>query len=98
MRGLIEGINKNFESRIRLGIMSALMVNDSLDFNSLKELLKVTDGNLASHIKALEKNEYISVDKQFIGKKPNTTYSATQYGKIEFSNHLDALEKLIKGS
>jgi len=98
MQGLIEGINKNFESRIRLGIMSALMVNDSLDFNSLKELLKVTDGNLASHIKALEKNEYISVDKQFIGKKPNTTYSATQYGKIEFANHLDALEKLIKGS
>ncbi len=98
MQGLIEGLNKNFESRIRLGIMSALMVNDSLDFNTLKELLKVTDGNLASHIKALEKNDYISVDKKFIGKKPNTTYSATQFGKIEFSNHLGALEKLIKGS
>ena len=84
MQGLIEGLNKNFESRIRLGIMSALMVNDSLDFNTLKELLKVTDGNLASHIKALEKNEYISVNKQFIGKKPNTTYAATQFGKIEF--------------
>ncbi len=98
MQGLIEGINKNFESRIRLGIMSALIVNDSLDFNTLKELLKVTDGNLASHIKALEKNKYITVNKQFIGKKPNTTYSATQYGKMEFSNHLNALEKLIKGS
>ncbi len=97
MQGLIEGLNKNFESRIRLGIMSALMVNEFLDFNALKELLKVTDGNLASHLKALEKNEYIQVNKQFIGKKPNTTYLATPLGKNEFSAHLDALEKLIKG-
>jgi len=97
MQGIIEGLNKNFESRIRLGIMSALMVNDSLEFNALKELLKVTDGNLASHIKALEKNEYIQVSKQFVGKKPNTTYSITLLGKKEFSEHIGALEKLIKG-
>ncbi len=97
MQGLIEGLNKNFESRIRLGIMSALMVNDSLDFNALKELLNVTDGNLASHTKALEKNEYISVYKKFIGKKPNTTYSITAIGKKEFTEHINALEKLIKG-
>ncbi|TLX76603.1 transcriptional regulator [Labilibacter sediminis] len=97
MRGLIEGLNKNFESRIRLGIMSALMVNDKLDFNALKELLDVTDGNLASHLKALEKHEYIDVTKRFIGKKPNTTYTATKLGKQMFSKHLNALEKLIKG-
>ncbi len=97
MQGLIEGLNKNFESRIRLGIMSALMVNESLDFNTLKELLKVTDGNLASHTKALEKNEYITVNKQFIGKKPNTTYSVTPLGIKEFTGHINALEKLIKG-
>ncbi len=97
MQGLIEGLNKNFESRIRLGIMSALMVNESLDFNTLKELLKVTDGNLASHTKALEKKEYITINKQFIGKKPNTTYSITSLGKKEFTEHVNALEKLING-
>ena len=72
--------------------MSALMVNDSLDFNTLKDLLGVTDGNLASHLKALEKVEYIDVQKQFVGRKPNTQYAATQQGKKAFSAHLDALE------
>lgn len=77
--------------------MSVLAVNDSVDFNTLKELLNVTDGNLASHITALEKIKYIEVHKQFVGKKPNTTYSITRDGKKAFSEHLDALEKLIKG-
>ncbi|MCI5054661.1 MAG: transcriptional regulator [Flavobacteriales bacterium] len=94
---MIEGLNKLFESRVRLGVMSILMVNDSIDFNSLKELLNVTDGNLASHISALEKNELIIVNKQFVGKKPKTTYEATSKGKKLFQEHLDALEKLIKG-
>ena len=76
--------------------MSALMVNDSLDFNTLKDLLGVTDGNLASHLKALEKVEYIDVQKQFIGRKPNTQYAATQQGKKAFGAHLDALEALLK--
>ncbi len=53
--------------------MSVLMVNDRYDFNSLKELLDTTDGNLASHLKALEKEEYIVVHKAFLGRKPNTT-------------------------
>ena len=72
------------------------MVNDFADFNMLKELLDITDGNLASHVKALEKEEYIKIEKQFIGKKPNTKYSATTIGKLEFKKHIDALEKLIK--
>ena len=72
------------------------MVNESADFNRLKELLEVTDGNLASHLKALEKEEYILVEKQFIGRKPNTKYSATQLGKKEFRKHIEALEKIIK--
>jgi DNA-binding MarR family transcriptional regulator len=93
----IDGIQKAFESRIRLGIMSALVVNDSMDFNALKELLEVTDGNLASHLTALEKLEYLQVQKRFVGKKPNTMYSATAEGKKAFQEHLDALEKLIKG-
>ena len=77
--------------------MSALAVNDALDFNALKEYLDVTDGNLASHLKALEKEEFISVEKSFVGRKPNTTYAATKLGKKAFSDHLTALEKLIKG-
>jgi len=97
MKTIIEGLNKNFENRIRLGIMSALMVNDTLDFNSLKDLLGVTDGNLASHLKALEKHELILVSKQFIGRKPNTTYSASELGRINFKKHLAALEQLLGG-
>jgi DNA-binding MarR family transcriptional regulator len=92
---IIDNINKVFDHRIRLGIMSVLMVNDYADFNMLKELLGATDGNLASHTKALEKEEYIKVEKQFIGRKPNTRYSATKLGKMEFKKHIDALEKLI---
>lgn len=75
--------------------MSALVVNDSVDFSTLKELLGVTDGNLASHLKSLEKEEYISIEKQFIGRKPNTKYSVTKLGKLEFKKHINALEKLI---
>lgn len=96
MKNYIEHINKAFESRIRLGIMSILMVNDSVDFATLKEMLDITDGNLASHISALEKLEYVLVNKQFIGKKPNTTYAATVLGKTAFMEHLSALESLIK--
>lgn len=76
--------------------MSILMVNDKVEFSSLKEMLDITDGNLASHISALERSEYIEVQKQFIGKKPNTTYSVTRAGKKAFNEHLDALEKLLK--
>ena len=86
-----------FDSRIRLGIMSALMVNEEVNFNELKELLNITDGNLASHIKALEENGAIKVHKGFIGKKTNTTYIITELGKQSFKAHLDALEKMIKG-
>jgi DNA-binding MarR family transcriptional regulator len=93
---VIGELNKAFESRVRLGIMSILMVNDSVDFLTLKEMLQVTDGNIASHITALEKLHYIEVKKQFIGKKPNTSYSVTKAGKQAFAEHLDALEKLIK--
>jgi DNA-binding HxlR family transcriptional regulator len=96
MKDLISNINKVFESRVRLGIMSVLMVNETYDFNSLKDTLKVTDGNLASHLKALEEKGMIKVNKQFIGRKPNTSYSATDIGIAEFRHHLKALENLIK--
>jgi DNA-binding MarR family transcriptional regulator len=95
LKNIIQNINKAFDHRIRLGIMSVLMVNDAVDFNGLKELLGVTDGNLASHTKALESEEYILIEKQFIGKKPNTKYKATKSGRKAFADHIDALEKLI---
>jgi DNA-binding transcriptional ArsR family regulator len=88
--------DKAFENRVRLQIMSVLVANESYDFNSLKELLEVTDGNLASHLKALEKDEYITVNKTFLGRKPNTRYQASTNGKEAFKKHLKALENLIK--
>ena len=96
MKDLLNNFHKAFESKVRLGIMSALMVNDSLDFNSLKDLLEVTDGNLASHLKALEKVSFIEVEKQFIGRKPNTKYIASTIGRTAFNDHLNALERLLK--
>ena len=80
MKGIITNLNKAFENRIRLGIMSILMVNIDVDFKAMKELLNVSDGNLASHTAALEKAEYILITKRFVGKKPNTTYSITENG------------------
>jgi DNA-binding MarR family transcriptional regulator len=91
-------LDKAFENRLRLQIMSVLVANQRYDFNSLKELLAVTDGNLASHLKGLEKEEYILVNKSFLGRKPNTNYEATTKGKKAFADHLDALEQLIKSS
>jgi DNA-binding MarR family transcriptional regulator len=96
MKNPIENLNKIFDSRIRLGIMSALMVNAEVNFNDLKELIDVTDGNLASHIKTLEENGFIKVQKGFIGRKTNTTYSVTKAGEKAFKQHLDALEQMIK--
>lgn len=97
MKKIIKNLNKAFESRIRLGIMSTLVVNDQMDFNSLKELLEASDGNLASHLKALEKLEFIKVHKSFIDRKPNTKYKSTAKGRKAFNQHLDALEELLKG-
>ncbi|MDE5423026.1 transcriptional regulator [Ancylomarina sp. DW003] len=96
MKEILKNLNKAFENKVRLGIMSALLVNDYLDFNTLKDLLDVTDGNLASHLKSLEKNGYIKFTKEFIGRKPNTKYSACDEGKIAFSKHIKAIEQLLK--
>jgi DNA-binding HxlR family transcriptional regulator len=96
MKNPIENLNKIFDSRIRLGIMSAVMVNEAVNFNELKELINVTDGNLASHLKTLEESSFIKVKKGFIGRKTNTTYSVTKAGEKAFKSHLDALEEMIR--
>lgn len=96
MKNPIEHLNKIFDSRIRLGIMSAVLVNNEVSFNDLKELIQVTDGNLASHLKTLEEAAYIKVNKGFIGRKKNTTYAVTKSGEKAFKHHLEALEKMIR--
>lgn len=90
-----DDLHKAFENRVRLGIMSSLATNDKLDFTSLKEFLDVTDGNLATHIKKLEKEGFIGVEKSFIDRKPNTKYYMTAEGKKAFDNHIRVLEKII---
>ena len=97
MKNPITGLNKVFESRIRLGIMSVLMVNEEVNFNDLKQLLEVTDGNLATHLLSLEEHAFIKVHKGFIGRKTNTTYSVTKTGEKVFGEHITALESMIKG-
>jgi hypothetical protein len=94
--GIIDKLNKDFESRVRLGIMSILMVNDWVDFTEMKTLLNITDGNLASHSSALEKSAYIEIKKEFVGKKPKTSYRVTNLGRASFVSHLNSLEKLFK--
>ena len=95
MKEIITHLQKAFDHRIRLGVMSMLMVNDWVDFTTLRDNLEVSDGNLASHLKALEKTGYIELRKQFIGRRPNTSYRASEKGRTAFLEHLSYLEKII---
>jgi DNA-binding MarR family transcriptional regulator len=97
MKNPITGLNKIFESRIRLGVMSILVVNEEVNFNDLKQMLEVTDGNLATHLVNLEENGFIKVHKGFVGKKTNTTYAVTKSGEKAFTDHIAALETMIRG-
>jgi DNA-binding MarR family transcriptional regulator len=93
----ISGLNKLFDNRIRLGVMGILVVNEEISFNDLKQMLEVTDGNLATHMQTLEESGFLKVHKGFIGRKTNTTYSITRAGEKAFRDHIDGLEKMIKG-
>ncbi len=97
MKYAIHTLTKAFDHRVRLGVMAVLLANESMSFNDLKDSLELTDGNLASHVAALEKAGYVVVSNQFVGKKPNTTYTASPEGKLAFQEHLAALEKLLRG-
>lgn len=90
------GISKIFDNKVRLGIMSILAVNEWVDFKTFKEMLNLSDGRLASHVSVLEDARYLEVRKQFIGKKPHTSYRITPKGKKAFQDHLDILEQLIR--
>jgi DNA-binding MarR family transcriptional regulator len=96
VKNIIVHINKVFENRYRLAVMSLLMIHASMDFNTLKQLLDLTDGNLASHIAMLEKMNYLSVAKDESAGRTVTRYYATPLGKKEFTDHLNALEQILK--
>ncbi len=95
MKDIIKQMDKAFDSRVRLGIMAILMAHEWTDFNTLKEQLGVTDGNLASHTASLERKSFIEVRKQFIGKRPNTSYRVTILGKEAFAKYIRSLKKLL---
>ena len=95
MSTLLDGFDKAFENKVRLGAMAALMVNEALDFQRLKELLQVTDGNLATHLRTLEEKKYVTYEKAFSGRKPRTLYRATKKGQLAFKRHLKAIEDLL---
>lgn len=92
----VNQLNKIFDNRKRLGIMSILMVNEWVEFKAIKQMLELTDGNMASHIKALEKAAFVEIKKEFVGKKPQTSYRVTEAGRKAFNDHLDALEAILK--
>jgi len=96
MKDILTQLNPVFDHRNRLGIMSILMVNDWVDYGTLKGLLNLTDGNLASHMKPLEAADYVEYRKNFVGRRPQTTYAATEAGKQAFQVHLDGLEAMLK--
>lgn len=95
MKKLLQDLDKAFETKVRLGIMAALIVNESLNFSSLKEILEVTDGNLATHLKFLEKCKYVESHKEFLNKKPNTSYAVTPLGREAFVKHIKAIEQIL---
>ena len=95
MKDIITKMDKAFDSRIRIAIMAILMVNEWVDFKSMKERLGVTDGNLASHTASLEAKQFIEIRKRFVGKRPNTSYKATKLGRTEFAKYINALKELL---
>lgn len=96
MTNPIEKLSKTFDSRIRIGIMSILMAKDRVSFNQFKTLLKLSDGNVATHMKTLEDHKYITVRKSFVGRRPNTTYTMTKSGEKAFREHMEGLEEIIR--
>ncbi len=95
MKNIINEMDKAFDSRVRIAIMSILLSHDWVDFNTLKKQLGVTDGNLASHTASLERKKFIEVKKQFIGKRPNTSYRVTLTGKDAFAQYVKSLKRLL---
>ncbi len=95
LKQTLDGLDRAFESRIRLGIMVALVSTHHMDFKAFQQLFDTSDGNLASHLRSLEKLGYIGVRKSFVGRRPNSRYSATKIGQRAFRKHMKSLEALL---
>ena len=91
-------LDRLIHERLRLGVLSALAVNESLSFNDLKKLMKTTDGNLSVHARKLEEANYISCTKSFAGRVPRTEYAITAAGRRALERYLDHMEALIKAT
>ncbi|MGO8670359.1 MAG: winged helix-turn-helix domain-containing protein [Capsulimonadaceae bacterium] len=94
----VGSLDEVIHQKVRLGIMSALMARAEADFRFLKETLNVTDGNLSIHLTKLEEAGYIESRKEFVRKKPHTTYSPTDRGREAFSGYLAALERIVQAA
>ena len=92
------GLDRLIHERLRLGIVSALAVNNSLSFNDLKSLMKTTDGNLSVHARKLEEANYVTCNKSFEGRVPKTSYTLTALGRRALERYLDHMEALIKAA
>ena len=93
-----DSLDRLIHERLRLGIVSALAVNDSLSFSDLKKLMKTTDGNLSVHARKLEEAEYITCTKSFEGRMPKTEYRLTATGRRALERYLDHMEALIRAT
>ena len=92
------GLDRLIHERLRLGIVSALAVNDSLSFNDLKSLMKTTDGNLSVHARKLEEAHYVTCNKSFEGRVPKTSFALTALGRRALERYLDHMEALIRAA
>ena len=92
----VPALDRLIHERIRLGIVSALAVNESLSFNDLKKLLKTTDGNLSVHARKLEQAQYVTCSKYFDGRLPKTEYRLTSVGRQALEQYLNHMEALIR--
>ena len=91
-------LDRLIHERLRLGILSALAVNESLTFNDLKKLMQTTDGNLSVHARKLEEAGYIGCAKSFEGRVPKTEYTITALGRRALERYLDHMEALIRAT
>jgi DNA-binding MarR family transcriptional regulator len=96
LESALPNLDRIIHERMRLGIVSALAVSDSLSFNELKKLLQTTDGNLSVHARRLEEAEYVECSKSFEGRMPKTEYRLTATGRKAFERYLDHMEALIQ--
>ena len=94
----VESLDEMIHQKVRLGIMSALMARGEADFRFLKETLAVTDGNLSIHLSKLEDAGYVVSAKEFVRKKPHTTYTPTEAGRAAFHSYLAALERIVQSA